>query len=963
MIENISQKCKDVFLQSDIYGQSVIIHLGKKKQHQTYIGSCFTFLTAIIMGVALFYLMKEFIQKSDPTVISLEAMINDGKDYLDQIKKIKFGIQFFDKSGNLITEQYQLQKIQKSISFKLCSEENYTKCINIPTSDGSLDNTQEGLNYKYIFPNLSQVNFEQFLLQNINKLSQWTLQIFIEQNIQSQSQAKFWQITCLDSYVNIQNYEDPVQTFQRNYFMYLYENKTHYQFDFLNVNIQTDRGMMYEDITEQEYLILKDTSFSTLSNDYPYAQFVEVILDRKQKVVKRSYLKIQSILTQIGGLIKIVVLFFQFVSSPLIKLSLQLELVNSVFQFEDEENIVDENQQNKSKNSKNVDDKADSIIYNGNSNKNQQHQNGVTEFSRNRFFNLTLKLNKNLNIPKEFQNTTNQKTIEECLNKKNSNTEIEQIEQNNSHNSTVNAQKKNSIFKLDQFQSVNLAQAADNKQIPQIPIQKQQNKLKNNKHDNSLKSMNCSDCLFAPKEPFKESNNQNAIQNLINLSQNQNQVVDGSLFSPKTQRNKSHSLFQQNHLSSNGLQTNLQMIKISEIASKAKLIKKLVHQKLTKLSMRNSSQPDSPLQSVEMEQARDMVKGKKNEGFNSIFIKLFKNVTHNYLVMKFLDKIKYLLKIKFNKQQQLKFSMDKISERLDIIFIIKKIVEIDKLKMILFDQNQLKIFEYLPRPIIKFDPYTIEENDKLKLEQKTVKNLERLKNPNNSVQENNYSDDANNVHELWQHALIESDKPYFQKVHEAAKAYEYLSKKESKDVYDMRLLQFLDNQRRDYFEEMLRPSSPSVHSQNQKLQDFINKRNPFGNEPILDQIPENQFSNKQVTLQNVNIPVNGSLILGKSLNQNQTGVQPNFDKQISLNQDLQQNNFKSQECYQNNLIALNQNDVKQKDTIELSQLQISINQSEDISEGQQRYQPTIQQIDFMDQINKFLQQTEEKNKL
>ncbi|KAL4437723.1 hypothetical protein ABPG74_012398 [Tetrahymena malaccensis] len=884
-------------------------------------------------------------------------MISDGREYLNQIKKIKFGMQFFDESENIITDQLQLQKIQECIIFKLCSEENYTNCVNIPTNDGILDSDQEGINSIYIYPNLSYVNFDQFLLQNVNKLSQWTLQIFIEQNIQSQSLAKFWQITCLDSFVDIQDYENPVQTFQRNYFMFLNQNKTHYQFDFLNVNVQTDRGMMYEDIAQQEYLMLKDTSFSTLSSDYPFAQFVEVILDRKLKIVKRSYLKIQNILTQIGGLIKIVVLFFQFVSSPLIKLSLQLELVNSVFQFEDEENIVDQNQQSKSKN---IDDKADSIIYNDNSNQNQQQQNDMTEFSRNRFFNLTLKVNKNLNIPKEFQKCTNQKTIEDYLNKKNCKSEIDQVEQNNSNNSTFNAYKKNSIFKLDQLQSLNLAQA-DNKQNLQIPLQKQKNKIKKNNNNNSFKSMNGSD--GAQKEPLKEVNNQNAIQNLMSLSQNQNHAIDNSVFSPKTQRNKSHSLFQQNHLSNNGLQTNLQMIKISEEANKAKLIKKLVHQKLTKLSMRNSSQPDSPLQSVEMEQARDMVKGKKNEGFNSIFIKLFKNVTHNYLVMKFVDKIKYLLKIKFNKQQQLKFSMDKISERLDIIFIIKKIVEIDKLKMILFDQNQLKIFEYLPRPIIKFDPYTIEENDKLKLEQKRIKNLERIKDGNHSIQENNCSEEANNVHELWQHALIESDKPYFQKVHEAAKAYENLCKKESKDVYDMRLLQFLDNKRRDYFEEMLKPSSPSVHSQNQKLQDIINKKNHnIGNEIVLDQIPENQFSNKQITLQNVNIPLNGSLILGKSLTQN--GIQLNADKLTSLNQDLYEKDLKNQEeIPQNNLTSLKFKDQKQKNPSQQSQLQISINQSEDFSEGDQKYLPTIKQIDFMDQINKFMQQTQEKNKL
>jgi len=46
----------------------------------------------------------------------------------------------------------------------------------------------------------------------------------------------------------------------------------------------------------------------------------------------------------------------------------------------------------------------------------------------------------------------------------------------------------------------------------------------------------------------------------------------------------------------------------------------------------------------------------------------------------------------------------KVKERLDVVYIIQKLVEIDKLKMLLLNEDQLKLFEYLPKPIVHMDP-------------------------------------------------------------------------------------------------------------------------------------------------------------------------------------------------------------------------------------------------------------------
>lgn len=48
--------------------------------------------------------------------------------------------------------------------------------------------------------------------------------------------------------------------------------------------------------------------------------------------------------------------------------------------------------------------------------------------------------------------------------------------------------------------------------------------------------------------------------------------------------------------------------------------------------------------------------------------------------------------------------MERINERFDIVFIMKKLIEVDKLKMIFLNDDQRKIFDYLPRPLVPLHP-------------------------------------------------------------------------------------------------------------------------------------------------------------------------------------------------------------------------------------------------------------------
>jgi hypothetical protein len=52
------------------------------------------------------------------------------------------------------------------------------------------------------------------------------------------------------------------------------------------------------------------------------------------------------------------------------------------------------------------------------------------------------------------------------------------------------------------------------------------------------------------------------------------------------------------------------------------------------------------------------------------------------------------------KRNQINFGIRKLEKQIDILVIIKKMTEIEKLKMLLLTPAQLKLFDYLPRPCI-----------------------------------------------------------------------------------------------------------------------------------------------------------------------------------------------------------------------------------------------------------------------
>ncbi|CAD8072951.1 unnamed protein product [Paramecium primaurelia] len=129
------------------------------------------------------------------------------------------------------------------------------------------------------------------------------------------------------------------------------------------------------------------------------------------------------------------------------------------------------------------------------------------------------------------------------------------------------------------------------------------------------------------------------------------------------------------------------------------------HQKLEQI---NSTQTEKSSQIVTNSPENDKLIQK---GIRFALRKLF-NIATLKLQLSPIDYIKYLkCGKKEGKFKQMQYSVNKLEKCLDILFIIDKLQEIDKLKTILLTKQQVQLFDFLPKPLISLDPSNLQQNE------------------------------------------------------------------------------------------------------------------------------------------------------------------------------------------------------------------------------------------------------------
>ncbi|KAL4432690.1 hypothetical protein ABPG74_004983 [Tetrahymena malaccensis] len=173
------------------------------------------------------------------------------------------------------------------------------------------------------------------------------------------------------------------------------------------------------------------------------------------------------------------------------------------------------------------------------------------------------------------------------------------------------------------------------------------------------------------------------------------------------------------------------------------------------------------------------------------------------------------------KKKIIEYSIDKLYYNLDIFNILKKLVEVEKLKRLILDPEQLKLFDYIPKPTIH-------------------SNLVLNSNPNQPEIKKSYEVDV----------LYQDHRTEIQKVTDAFQAYKMIVNRQDHTILDEKIIQLLDPNLVSIFE-----AEDNLQNDNEKLQ--------FNNQPVIEQPKKNDFSQqpKKIQLQQIN----SDYILGETV--------------------------------------------------------------------------------------------------
>ncbi|KAL4465886.1 hypothetical protein ABPG74_004123 [Tetrahymena malaccensis] len=193
----------------------------------------------------------------------------------------------------------------------------------------------------------------------------------------------------------------------------------------------------------------------------------------------------------------------------------------------------------------------------------------------------------------------------------------------------------------------------------------------------------------------------------------------------------------------------------------------------------------------------------------SVFKKLMQKTT-SHMSLSVFEYLKLLIwpfgKLK-EKKKVMDYSIDTLYYHLDVMYVVKKLLEVDKLKQILLDKDQLKLFEYIPKPTITSNYGFTDNEEELQIDIDTQ-----------------YQDKRTEL----------------QKAQQAFNAYQNINNKEQQNLLDSRILELIDPQLLALFGSPSKRNSLNINQQqNHQFYGITNNQ----------QLPQQQQQHSQSQIQ------------------------------------------------------------------------------------------------------------------
>lgn len=366
--KKICKYCRNYVRQIDFFATkpSDRITYNKSIKYSTLIGRFTSWLIIGIIITAFINFGNDMLYRKNPQSIFSQIVTPDPENLdLNEIGFfMAFGLQNLSNfSKNFIDEKiYRVEMLQrKKINGTISYEEipivpcdlgfvpsrndlksyykqnqiNYLYCIDPNMNDvgPELKSTWDGIYYKNILINIYPcVNST----KNNNSCRSFE---FIENQFNNANFAIYFTTEAIDP----NNFWNPVESYGKQIYTPIsFSTQTYIEMLFGHFNFKTDKGFLFNDYEsiESAYYLSNRQILSFRSNVIVQ---IDMKLDKVKTIYSRSYQKIQNVLASLGGIIKALMILANLIAQPFIKLNFRLNLANSIFSFnvdQDSQNII-----------------------------------------------------------------------------------------------------------------------------------------------------------------------------------------------------------------------------------------------------------------------------------------------------------------------------------------------------------------------------------------------------------------------------------------------------------------------------------------------------------------------------------------------------------------------------------------------------------------------------------------------
>ncbi|CAD8061767.1 unnamed protein product [Paramecium primaurelia] len=359
--------------QFDLFAQPLQLLVDKKEYHQTLFGSILTVLLLALFSNLLYQKLVTLFDRSNPTSLSSEIYHSQPEQYSLMPSNFTMTFAFQNSSYNTYIDEsiyvvsaYLVKKSAKlqdgykidvydkqELPLVKCNEQliqqqelkEYFSHLDLPTNycidwnkipNIQIQGTFDAPKFEYIimqFNTCTEQNKKSQPCKSQKEIEQALTQNYFSFQISSQT-------------TNLKNPNSPYQpkgqdlftTISSNIYkeisIYLEPLTTITDVGLIQTKLEYEKTLRYGRHTE-----MLDLSQSDLIMN------VVIRLDTTEYVDYRTYPKIQEILAELGGLWQVLFSLFYIISKPINKISLLLQLINSLYEFKDKQQYEDNFQQ------------------------------------------------------------------------------------------------------------------------------------------------------------------------------------------------------------------------------------------------------------------------------------------------------------------------------------------------------------------------------------------------------------------------------------------------------------------------------------------------------------------------------------------------------------------------------------------------------------------------------------------